>query len=64
MIDNIIDFIQHTAPTFFSVVIARLIEKGCEKCKEEGEEPIVEEQVSIEHESDTETTDSQEENNL
>ena len=61
MIDNIIDFIQHTVKTFISAVVVRLIEKGCEKCKEDGEEPIVEEQVSIEHESDSETNDSQEE---
>jgi len=53
MIENIIDFIQHSAPTFLSVIIARLVEKGCEKCKEEQEETIVEEQAPTEQESDS-----------
>lgn len=56
MIDNIIDFIQRSAPTFFSVVVARLVEKVCEKCKEEGEETIVQEQAPTEQESDSEPT--------
>jgi hypothetical protein len=33
--------------------LLRLIEKGCEKCKEEQEETIVEEQAPTEQESDS-----------
>jgi len=54
MLENFIDFIQHSAPTFFSVIVARLVEKTCEKCKEEHEETIVEEQQPAEQESDSE----------
>ena len=66
MIENIIEFIQHSAPTFFSVVVARLVEKGCERCKEERKETIVEEQASTDQESDSESTlwDPKEEKNL
>jgi hypothetical protein len=55
MIDNIIDFIQHSTATFFSVIVVRLIENQCERCKAEGE-IIVEERPAADEESDSETT--------
>ena len=66
MLENIIDFIEHSAPTFISIIVARLLEKGCEKCKAEQEETIVEEQAPTEQDGDSETTlwDPKEENNL
>jgi type II secretory ATPase GspE/PulE/Tfp pilus assembly ATPase PilB-like protein len=66
MIENFIDFIQHSAPTFFSVIVARLVEKTCEKCKEEQEETVIEEQAPTEQDSDSETPlwDPKEENNI
>jgi hypothetical protein len=45
MLENIIEFIAHTTPTFLSVVVARLVEKQCENCKAEREEEIVQEQA-------------------
>ena len=56
MVENIIGCIQNTAATLFSVAIVKLLEKVCEKCKEEHEETIVEEQAPTLQESDSEPT--------
>ena len=57
MVDNIIDFIQHSTATFFSVIVVRLIENQCERCRAEAEEETtVEEQAHNDQESDSETT--------
>jgi type II secretory ATPase GspE/PulE/Tfp pilus assembly ATPase PilB-like protein len=56
MLENIIEFIAHTTPTFLSVVVARLVEKQCENCKAEREEEIVQEQAPTDEESDSEST--------
>ena len=57
MIDNIIDFIQHSTTTFFSVIVVRLIENQCERCRAEAEEETkVEEKPATDDQSDSEPT--------